>query len=616
MKKVRKLLLLFLSTILLYGLLSCSQPEEEKSSSSYGDYTFPNATSLARTAVSNLYFEESKEELTTSYLTDWEDVPFLSSVELGKLLGYMNLRGYSIRSTENGFTYQYNPDGAEKAYPEAWKDDILYFDLVNQTIYSDEFVRIMSPTMNVNNGIGCDCVGLQSSAKSSFPVIRGSDSTRQVQKKGRTTIRLSDYGLKMFKIDNDIYVPFAVLAGICSQFGACTFNGKDYYLRFPLDADKSTALWTGYAEGYKGLGSRSQLMAEFNYRNLCLLFDVNYSLKNQRTAVGRDNISSFNDSIKKNNLYDKLISISTEAYDDGLLSFLLAYIDDGHTQYVSPSLWQSKPDWKTVGEKANERTGSRRKAIGDTFKRLKEARSKAGGKAGAWWVADTEGNKKLAVITFDGFVNGDPGDETDLEILSERNTYAFFKTAFSKIQSMDTDNSIKNVVLDLTNNGGGLLKQCLLVLSFLASPSDFCIPVRNYLDSSITKYYYEIGENLKQNYNFYILTSSASFSCGNLLPSICKYQLSIPVIGQKSGGGGGTVKETQTSDGALFKTSAAMEMCALDKDSKYISIDTGIPVDLEIPESDFYSGSDVNQALYYNLYKTLSTSEKYSGNFQ
>jgi hypothetical protein len=95
----------------------------------------------------------------------------------------MNLRGYSISITENGFTYQYNPKGQGNAYPEAWKDDTLYFDLVNQTIYSDEFVRIMSPTMNVNNGIGCDCVGLQSSAKSSFPVIRGSDSTRQVQKK-------------------------------------------------------------------------------------------------------------------------------------------------------------------------------------------------------------------------------------------------------------------------------------------------------------------------------------------------------------------------------------------------------------------------------------------------
>ena len=298
------------------------------------------------------------------------------------------------------------------------------------------------------------------------------------------------------------------------------------------------------------------------------------------------------------------------------MSFLLAYIDDGHTQYISPSLWQSKPDWKTVEERANERTGSRRKAIGDTFKRLKEARSKAGGKAGAWLVADAEGNKKLAVITFDGFVNGDPGDETNLEILSERNTYAFFKAAFSRIQNANTDNSIKNVVLDLTNNGGGSLKQCLLALCFLASSSDIYIPARNYLDSSITKYYYEIGENLKQNYHFYILTSSASFSCGNFMPSICKYQLSIPVIGQKSGGGGGTVKETQTSDGALFKTSAAMEMCALDKDNKYISIDTGIPVDLEIPESDFYSDSDGNSALYYNLYKILSTSEKYSENFQ
>ena len=92
---------------------------------------------------------------------------------------------------------------------------------------------------------------------------------------------------------------------------------------------------------------------------------------------------------------------------------------------------------------------------------------------------------------------------------------------------------------------------------------------------------------------------------------MCKYQLNIPVVGQRSGGGGGVVKQTQTSDGALFQTSASAEMCALDASGNYICIDNGVPVDLVIPYEKFYGGDSI----YQDLYETIKSDPRYAGNF-
>ena len=322
---------------------------------------------------------------------------------------------------------------------------------------------------------------------------------------------------------------------------------------------------------------------------------------------------SFHSSIKANGLYDGLVSSSAQAYSDTLVQFLMGYIDDGHTMYTAPSLWGIEQSAEAVSEKMDEKTGLRRKTLKDTTKRLSAAREKVGAGVDAFLLAEN-GVKKMAVITFDGFNDNSPGDETDLEKLGGLNTYAFLKQAFNYIENVDKEHTIKNVVLDLTNNGGGAWVQCMLALRFLADSADYYIPIRNSLDDSLTKFYYSVEENLKKDYHFYVMTSNFSFSCGNFFPSICKYQLHIPIIGQQSGGGGGTVKLAQTADGALFRTSGAFEMCSIDESGNYQCIDNGVPVDLEIPESQFFVEGKNHKAPYGALYEKLA--ENYADNFK
>ena len=126
------------------------------------------------------------------------------------------------------------------------------------------------------------------------------------------------------------------------------------------------------------------------------------------------------------------------------------------------------------------------------------------------------------------------GNSTDLEEIAGANTYWFLTKAFEDIATHPT---VKNVVIDLSCNGGGVIQQCMLALCFLRDTNDFFLAEKNHLDNSVAKFYYSIdtgsATSLKKNYNFYVLTSGYSFSCGNFFPAICHYQLGVPIVGQK-----------------------------------------------------------------------------------
>ncbi|MCR5045127.1 MAG: S41 family peptidase [Treponema sp.] len=580
-----------------------------------GAYVFPETTSVVKTVESSVYGKTGSRigKFETTYLAGWEDIPFLDLKNASILIGNMNDRGsdYETGSSDGSVlsTYKYYQADAGTNYPAAWKDDTLYFDINNQTIYSDDFLRLISGTREINNDIGCGYFEPVSNASDSSPLIdlsNPSNPSSVVKAKERVVIRLGDYGLRMYMIDGKLYVPFQVLADSFFCSSVCVFNGYDYYVYLSTDND---AYCTGraYEFGRTPSALRSRLKAEYNYRCLCMLFDLNYCLKEQRSQVGKANISKFNDSIFASGLGFDLLSTDTATYDAALVRFLLSFIDDGHTSYDEPSKYQAYStisQYKSYGKSVS---GSRDKGLGATVDSLYDKRSDMDGGPGVWYVSEND-EEKMAVITFDGFNDNDPGSETDLAELAELNTYQFLKQAFEDI---DDYSSVQNVVIDLSCNGGGALNQCMLALCFLADPENFYMARRSVLDKSLVKFTYKVnnGVSLKKNYHFYVLTSGCSFSCGNFFPSICKYQLNVPIVGQQSGGGGGIVKSTQTSDGALFKTSASMEMCAIDSSNNYVCIDAGVPVDFEIGYDDFYSGS----ALYANLYEKLKA--RYPSNF-
>lgn len=620
-KILRKNIFASLALCLAFALFSCTNEVSDNNVVGFG-YQFPEATGISRASYSQVYNEKGEKQFTvvTFNLQGWEDIPFIRLEDVGKFMNYINDRGYNYYlppSGESVYKCKYYQDDAGTVYPVEWKDDTLYFDVKNQTIYSDDFTRMVSPKDAVNNGIGNVYAAKADAATKSYPKIDFNNNTTYVKAKERTTIDLKAYGLKMFVFDttrynsksfngyeNDLLVPFQVIADTFLRYAVCSFNGFDYYVGIDATSDQ-LATTKAYDSGRFVRSSRSQLKAEYNYRNLCLLFDKNYCLKERRTEVGKDNIGAFiNDSIFKAGLGFDLLSTDTATYDTALEKFLMGYIDDGHTVYHEPSMYQSYASISQYKNLLRSFAGPRIKALNDIGAARKKDRAAAAAAAGekkekgVFYVNDGNADK-MAVIVFDNFLSSDPGNSTNLEEIAGLNTYWFLTKAFEDIA---THTDVKNVVIDLSCNGGGVIQQCMLALCFLRDTDEFFMAEKNHLDNSIAKFYYSIdtgsATSLKKNYNFYVLTSGYSFSCGNFFPAVCHYQLGVPIVGQKSGGGGGVVKPTQTSDGALFQTSASAEMCAIDASGNYVCIDAGVPVDHEVPYDKFYSGTSIYKDLY------------------
>jgi len=602
---------LFLACVLAF--FSCENVVNSNNKVGIGEYQFPEAAAVSRKVQSNLYLANGKKylQLETVYLDGWEEVPFLSFEDVCLFIAGANDRGWQTEISGSVYKYKYNPencaDNQGHYWPGEWDGDELCFDAQNQTVYSDDFCRVITSTVSLNNGIGIMPVMSVEQASALSPKVVGSSLTTQVKAKEKTEIRLGDYGLKMFVIDNVLYIPFQPLVSIFLPIGSCSFSGTDYYFEV-ANAGDDYATQKAYEFGRKNSPARSQLMAEYNYRTLCMTFDLNYSLKDRRTVVGKENIASFNDSIFAAGLGFDLLSTDTDTYDLALGKFLMNYIDDSHTAYYAPSLYQPHSQvYYYYIHVMRDFAGPREQRMRVVEDRIKELRESAGGAPGLYYVKEGD-DEKMAVVAFDGFVEYDPSSVPNPPPadkwgeLSELNTYAFFKAAFVDIAN---HSSVDKVVLDLSCNGGGSVKQCVVALSFLKDCEQLYLPVRNILDKSITKFYFDIrdengnklNELVTKNYDFYVLTSDFSFSCGNAFPAQCKYQGLAKVIGVQSGGGASVVKNTQSADGALFRTSSAIEMVAFDG-SECICVDAGVSVDLEIPREKFYSGTTLYQDLY------------------
>ena len=596
-------------------------------------YKFPETTKIVSRLQSQVFNAEGKSigSAYTWFLEGYEKVPFLRLSDVAGIIGCLNGRGVKLNfaQDQDGLWYYENYD--YKNSTGAYASDTLSFDPINQTIRSDEFIRILSATDNITNGIGYSYFETVTSASAKSPAItmnNASTPTTYVKGKETVEIKLGDYGMKMFVFDttkvklngfegykNDLFIPFQALSSAFFFYSIATFNGSDYYLWLDDELFNANTAFRAYDSGRESRPTRSQFSAEWNYRNLCMFFDINYSLKTKRNLVGKDNIGPrINDSIFANGLGFDLLSQDTAVYDSAFVKFLMAYIDDVHTSYTEPSLYQPKKAVRDYAMLAYKVAGPRRVQLEKTLTDLKARRDKAGGGQGVYYVEE-EGQKKMAVIVFDGFVGSDPGTETDLPKLAATNTYQFLRKAFEDIAS---NASVQNVVLDLSCNTGGACDQCFLALCFLEDPENFYMGQWNVLDNSMTKFTASINDgtstSLKKNYKFYVLTSGCSFSCGNYFPSVCKWQfnknsLTVPIVGKQSGGGAANVKSAQTADGALFKTSCATQMCEFGASNDYVCIDAGVPVDYEIEYDDFYSGDKI----YKNLYNKLK--QKYPSRF-
>ena len=344
--------------------------------------------------------------------------------------------------------------------------------------------------------------------------------------------------------------------------------------------------------------TRSQEIAEATYQELRFMMYELYG-KTQNTAV-RD----FDNFIKDKDYKEDLLSLDAVKYDEAMSKFLLQGIDDCHTSIEYPSLF-NEPTFAKANGYLVKYEGTRRTDLTNNNIKNTNQRSDAKVKAGLEIVNET------AFIAFDKF-------STNFELKGineysdeDPNQYAedvmnLFLASFNKIKKNE---NIKNVVIDLTCNSGGKTASMAFLISFLTR--DPTISVNLQLDESIVEYHYQAdldqdgvfaseNDSFQGKYNFYVLTSNTTFSCGNLFATTCKNNNLAKIIGQRSAGGSCIISYLTNSSGYLYHSSSEYINVLKTKDNEYVNNDFGVEVDIELDSSYFYNRTYIDELLKQN----------------
>ncbi|MBN2540471.1 MAG: DUF5011 domain-containing protein [Bacilli bacterium] len=140
--------------------------------------------------------------------------------------------------------------------------------------------------------------------------------------------------------------------------------------------------------------------------------------------------------------------------------------------------------------------------------------------------------------------------------------------------------TVEDVVVDLSYNTGGNLGAVLRIYGYMTE-EPFTYHSQNPADGSAVTYYIE-SDYVAYDYNWYVQTSSVTFSAANLFTSMAK-ELGIPVIGQNSSGGASSIGVIILPEGTAFfiSTNNVLSTRSGDEVSGYVysSIENGIDVD-------------------------------------
>ena len=162
---------------------------------------------------------------------------------------------------------------------------------------------------------------------------------------------------------------------------------------------------------------------------------------------------------------------------------------------------------------------------------------------------------------------------------------AIFLDALEKAAN---DPEVKNLVIDLTLNGG-VSSDVVAAMTSLMYNQSF-VRAQNLVTGQNTTWYYDIDRNFDGKFdaqdqlvhydlNFCVLTSFRSFSCANLFPALCK-EAGVLIAGEQSGGGSCGVGDYRTPEGIFYRISSALGRLA---DENWQNIDGGVTPHTIIP---------------------------------
>ena len=417
------------------------------------------------------------------------------------------------------------------------------------------------------------------------------------------TLDAGDYDIDFVRRGNKYYIPVQTFSDIfLSSCGAGVALYNTHSLIFYLDGieslyDNTTGKYTKLGKVYYGkdgkyaTGKVSEAMSEFSVNEFCFAMDTLYGLKKEH------NINSFKEVIVQRDTGLDMYSTNAKKIDRELWNLIYQNIDDIHSRYALSS-YAAGADYKwKLHEKYGQ--GYARDFIFAFDEELKELRKKYNPDLKIY-----EEHGDTAYITFDGFdfdliSLGDLfGDEIGKSnnITMDRVHDTIGLISYSVQQILRKDSPIKNVVLDLSINGGGTVDAAAYVVAAFLGKASFS--VENALSGSLITNNYACDINFDTKFdedetlagkglNLYCLTTKASFSCGNLVPWAFKEDGSVKLLGSTTGGGSCIMLPMTTAWGTSYVTSSPNRLSFL-KNGAYYDVDKGVDPDYVISSYERY----------------------------
>ena len=410
------------------------------------------------------------------------------------------------------------------------------------------------------------------------------------------TFDFAKYGIPLYADEEDVYLPLELLSTMFTDV-ACNYvlwNGESV-LKPVMDIGEISLMPLGWYESrymralLTGKSRRKEDVIREDYAELCFTLDHFFGHPGTGIldrGIGEKGLDAALDDVPE------LASLKDRLKDPDMIEYMLALYDlfniglnDGHCSHFGFNA-MALPEFPfpEVLKKVGNRVASLLQTRSYLYNEITDAVRKA--RAAAWGNDVYRECGSTAIIRIDAFLSDNTGWEAYYAGKGEIPMDAVGIT-WTGLKRASENPSIRNILFDLSANTGGSNDMLSYMIDLMFGDNVF----RGYnvltgqdeyavlhSDKNLDGVFDEKDDEVKYDFNYAVLTTRASFSCGNLMPVLMQDHGAV-LLGEPSGGGTCAIQISTLTNGGEYMMSSWL--WAL-RDAKGESVEGGCRTDLPI----------------------------------
>lgn len=585
--------------------------EELMGSYSLSDMASPAEAEAARALMEVASMEETEVPSYTMFSTIKEpqkvvffngntSVPYMELDEMFGMLKMMRFQdqGYSLDTFYGDHFYVATRETGEYAFIDFNSGIVVFsdYDMFGRSasaVSGGDILNSNTSQFNEDGSVKTDENGVPL-----VNLFKRQDTQRNFTRHGYSLAApIALGGIPIYWVDGKGYLPVTTFADLfLSTTGySWIYNGQALFLTFKNGFDANVQNDEG--KTLKDIafdvpsGDRTKELAEYTYNEMVMMLEGNYGLRDEH-GIGKD----FDQYLASIGLKDRMLKPSGAEFCDALGELMTGYFGDLHSSMSQGSPFAGADYAFDIYTHGNVSLSFANTI--DSMRRYYVARGASGCVDAQGVVIPYQEIGDTAYITFDSFLMNmtqnyyDPAVQETLSDTIGSDNVALIHYANERINRENSP--IRNVVIDLSNNSGGMADAAYFVSSWVLGTCNFStVNPRSQaqytvgyqadvnLDGSITDADHLDLSKVKA----YCLITNNSFSCGNLVPALFKQSGLVTLLGQQSGGGACVVEQTIAADGTVYQYSSRYRLSTV-KNGSYYSIDQGVAPDFSISKPE------------------------------